>query len=182
MKSVRGTVACSRGGAYLAALLTLSVLSAIGLTLVGVTTTEFRIGANERSVQRAFYAAGAGLDAALARALGQGDYGAAQLSLNGPDSPVGVDLHYLVESGPFYPIHESSCDLCRVDAAGSYSEPRFHRYRFVVTATAQHPAGPGVRHLARKTVTTLLDVEPWTVPAAAYLPLAEPAQLAGVRF
>jgi Tfp pilus assembly protein PilX len=49
-----------RGSAYLIALLALTVLTILGLALVLITQTEVQIGANERTLNRDFYAADAG--------------------------------------------------------------------------------------------------------------------------
>ena len=171
-----------RGGAYIATLLALAVLTALGLSVLQSTQIETRIGANERTVQRALFAADAGLAAATARALGSGDYASAVLTLADLDSPPGLGLRHVVESSAFYPIHDSSCDLCDVDAAGSYSESVYRRYRFAITATARRGHDSSTASIARKTVTTLLDVQPWAVPTDAYRPLAHPDELKKIRF
>ena len=49
-----------RGSAYLIALMALVVLTILGLSLVLVTQTEVQVGANERTVNRTFYAADTG--------------------------------------------------------------------------------------------------------------------------
>jgi len=50
-----------RGAALVVAILVLAILTVIGIALMLITSTESRIAANEWSVNRAFYAADAGL-------------------------------------------------------------------------------------------------------------------------
>jgi Tfp pilus assembly protein PilX len=49
------------GSAYLVAILALVVLTIAGLSLALITQTETQIGANEKMVERAFYAADSGI-------------------------------------------------------------------------------------------------------------------------
>ena len=63
MKSADKAVAKSRseeGSSYVIALLALFVLTILGLALVVLTQNEVQIGANERTINRVFYAAEAG--------------------------------------------------------------------------------------------------------------------------
>ncbi|HVT61044.1 MAG TPA: pilus assembly PilX N-terminal domain-containing protein [Thermoanaerobaculia bacterium] len=57
------------GSAYIVALLVLVVMTIVGLALTLVTQTEVRIGANERTANRSFYAADSGLNVAVAANL-----------------------------------------------------------------------------------------------------------------
>ena len=50
-----------RGAALVIAILVLAILTVIGIALMLITSTESRIAANEWSVNRAFYAADAGI-------------------------------------------------------------------------------------------------------------------------
>lgn len=56
-----------RGSAFTVALLVLLVLTISGLALTLMTQTEMRIGANERTTNRSFYAADSGIEVATAR-------------------------------------------------------------------------------------------------------------------
>ncbi len=50
-----------RGAALVVAILVLAILTVIGIALMLITSTEYRIAANEWSVNRAFYSADAGV-------------------------------------------------------------------------------------------------------------------------
>ncbi len=56
-----------RGSAFTVALLVLLVLTISGLALTLMTQTEVRIGGNERTTNRTFYAADSGIEVATAR-------------------------------------------------------------------------------------------------------------------
>ena len=66
-----------RGSAYLITLMVLFVLTTLGLSLSVVTQTEILAGAQERVLERTFYAAESGLELSVARALAEGDFGPA---------------------------------------------------------------------------------------------------------
>ena len=64
-----------RGSAYIIVLLTLVVLTIIGLSLVMVTQTEVQLGANERTINRTFFATDSGIAVSVARHLLEQDDG-----------------------------------------------------------------------------------------------------------
>ncbi|MEM9406166.1 MAG: pilus assembly PilX N-terminal domain-containing protein, partial [Acidobacteriota bacterium] len=57
------------GSAYIITLMVMFALTVIGLGLSLVSQTELLVGSQERSIQRNFYAADSGLNAALAAVL-----------------------------------------------------------------------------------------------------------------
>ena len=62
------------GSAYIIVLLVLIVLAVFGIALSMITQTESQIGSNERTLNRVFYAADAGVERAVARALVAADH------------------------------------------------------------------------------------------------------------
>ncbi len=173
------------GSAYIVALLSLVVLSAIGLGVALVTQTEMQIGANERTVQRAFYAADAGIATSTARALIQADYMAATYSMEDVSPLSGLELRHELDASPFYPIADSPCNLCAINNAGAYSEKAYRRINHAVTVVARRQGKMGTgadTRLSEKMITAMLEVQPWKVGAEAYLPADKPEELKKIKF
>ncbi len=173
------------GSAYIVALLSLVVLSAIGLGVALVTQTEMQIGANERTVQRTFYAADAGVATSTARALIQADYMANTYSMQDVSPLPGLVMRHELDASPFYPILDSPCNLCEINNAGAYSEQAYRRINHAVTVVArrqgQTDTGPDTR-LSEKMITSMLEVQPWKVGTEAYLPADNPEELKKIKF
>lgn len=173
--------ACRQSGsAYIAALLVLVVLTLVGLSLALITQSEMQIGANERVGQRLFYAANSGIAASTARALTNADY----TSTSYPLQDVGSGLSgmvFQVEMSPFFPILDSPCHLCEINHIGSYSERSFRAINHAVTATAARRRSGGSA-LAQKTLTSMIEVQPWRQTPDAYEALTDPAELAKLKF
>ena len=118
--TTRGRPRAEEGSAYLIALLTLVVLTIVGLSLALITQTEMQIGANERTIQKVFYAADAGVAGSVVKALAGFDYQARTITLDDTEGLASLNLHHQVETSPFFPILESPCNLCSVNNAGEY--------------------------------------------------------------
>ena len=58
------------GSAYIVVLLVLVILTIFGIALSLITQTESQVGSNERTLNRVFYAADAGIELAIAQAVG----------------------------------------------------------------------------------------------------------------
>lgn len=171
------------GSAYVAVLLVLLVLSTIAVSLVFVTATEMRIGANERTVQRTLSAAEAGIGVSLARMLVAGDHSEGSYALNGDpgesaDDPARVATR--VELGPLVPLLEAPCNLCQINDAGSYGSSTYTRVN--VASTNRGLRGGGGLALGERTVSAILDVQPVQVPTAAYHALNDPDLPDKVKF
>jgi hypothetical protein len=170
------------GSAYLIVLLALVVLTLLGLTLALMTQSELQIGANERLVQRVFYAADTGIGEATARVLVTGDYDPKTLVLRDPaglSGPSGaLTLGNKVEVSRFLPILDGPCDLCQINQGSDFS-----KINHAVTATATRTgATAGVEQpLASKTLAVMIEIQPWqlSIPARATDDLAE---LEKIRF
>jgi PilX N-terminal len=170
------------GSAYILVLLALVVLTIMGLSLAFMTQTEVQIGANDRVISRVFYAAESGIAAAAAKAIVSADYAAHTYSFKEPGTVPGLDFKSTVEVSPVLPILDSPCNLCEINNAGTYSEKSFRKINHAVTAVATRYAGSGTTPLAQKTLTAMVEVQPWKVSTEAYKPIDDPAQLAKIKF
>jgi len=184
------------GSAYIVALVVLFILTLLGLSLTLVTQTELQIGANERTVTRVFYGADAGISTAIARALVRSDHSGQILNL----SDTGEDFTgnelipgfqageggTRVEVTPFYPILDVPCNLCEVNNAGTYSGRDYRKVNHAVTSRAQRfittDGGTNRRVVAEKSLTTMIEVQPWRVPVQAYDPIDQTTELAKIKF
>jgi hypothetical protein len=174
------------GSAYMIVISSLAVLCLIGLTLIAVTQNEAAIGSSERNANRVFYAADSGIAVATARALVSGAY--TPVTINVPDAVSGspVKASNQIALTPFYPINDQPCNLCEINDAGEYSD---HGYRKInhavtVTATRQAPLGLGGAQttLAQKSLTAMVEIQPWRSSADAYAAAGDPNQLANIKF
>jgi hypothetical protein len=165
------------GSAYIIALMVLVVLSIIGMALALITQTEMQVGANERILQRVFYAADSGLAASTARALVEAEYASRVYELPDADLP-GIPMN--TEVSPFLPIMSAPCNLCEINEGGQYGREPFHKINYGVTAEAVRHTGGGGQ--AMKVLSTLVEVQPWQLNPDALEPLDDPEQLAKLRF
>lgn len=170
-----------RGSAYLVALLALVVLTIVGLALAFITQTENQLGANERTLQRIFYAADAGIDFSLARALANGDTAGRVVEIPEADGNPLIQPVAVIDTSPFLPILEAPCNLCQVNNAGEYGDPGYRKTTYVVTSTASRRVG-GDQIMAQKTVSAMVDVLPQRSAAADYQPVDDPEALAKIRY
>ena len=168
------------GSAYLIALLVLVVLTLFGLSLTLITQTEILIGANDRIVEKTFYAAESGLDLSISRALANGDFGAAFHERQRSEIEAGkqVDIREQVSSSPFFCVGDSPCNLCSINQGRNFAR-RNHVLSVNAARIGNTPSGPAVE-LAAKSVTSMVDVEPMERELGC---LAEmPAANSGFRF
>ncbi len=147
-----------RGSAYLITLLALVVLTILALSLSLVTQTEMRIGANELSIQRVFYAADSGIAASTARALVGSDHSSMTFTVDDAiTGPLGIEQR--VDVSPFLPIGSGYCNLCSINQGSD-----FYQINHAVTAGATREGldlGGNPVSLAAKTVTVMVEVQPW---------------------
>lgn len=180
LRRARPRRAGESGSAYVAALLVLVVLTLVGLSLALITQSEMQIGANERVRQRLFYAANSGIAASTARALTNADYSATTYSLGDPGGRI-AGVGFEVSVSPFLPIHNSPCNLCEINQMGSYGEPAFRSINHAVTSTAVRRR-LGNAALAQKTLSSMVQVQPWPETTEASAALNDPEELAKLRF
>jgi Tfp pilus assembly protein PilX len=168
------------GSAYIIALVVLAILSIVGLSLAFITQSEMQVGSNERTASRVFYAADSGISAATAAALVSADYRPKTYTFTEPNAVPGLGIKHQVQVSPFYPLLDAPCNLCEINNAGTYNEHSYRKINHGVTATAVRIGGGTT--LAQKTLTAMVEVQPWKANLDAYLPINDPAQLAQIKF
>ena len=161
------------GSALLLALFTLTLLTVLGLSVSAVTESEMLIGANERTLQRVFYAADSGVHLASARAVVENDR-----------RPVtagsGLLIQNRIEISPFLPILAAHCNLCQINSPGTYDDTDLFAVNHAVTVGATR-TGAGGEVLAQKTVSAMLEYQPWRMSVDVELD-RDPAAIAKIRF
>lgn len=175
------------GAAFVIVLTVLVALTLIGLTLAFTTQTELQIGGAERATNRVFYAADTGISVASARALVAGAY--APVVFNLKDSLAGspISNQNSVSVSAFYPINDQPCNLCQINNAGDYSSSSYRKINHAVTVVATRLAGPAASTtptttIAQKTLTTMMEFQPWQASADAYAAANNPTELANIKF
>jgi hypothetical protein len=172
------------GSAYLVALIGLVLLTLLGLTLSVITQTEMRMGANERVLQRVFYAADSGFGVSVSRALVQGDFSGKLYTLPDPSSPPSFDFRHSVDVTPLVPVLSAPCNLCQINNAGTYGAKQYHKISHAVAVDAQRIGGdidnPGL--VAQKSLSAMIDIQPLESTPDSHLVIEDTAQMAKVRF
>jgi hypothetical protein len=172
------------GSAYLVALMGLVVLTLLGLTLSIITQTEMRMGANERVLQRVFYAADSGFGVSVSRALVQGDFTGKTFNLPDPSSPAAFDFRHSVAVTPLVPVLSAPCNLCQINNAGTYGAKQYHKISHAVAVDATRVGGeldnPGL--VAQKALSAMIDIQPLESTPDAHLVIEDAEQMARVRF
>ena len=169
-----------RGSAYIIALLALVTLTMLGLAAALVTQSEMQVGANERVINRVFYAADSGISTATARALVESSYTPHTYATR--DKPGTITLQNQVRVSAFFPILDGPCNLCEINNAGTYSEKAYRKINHAVTATAARMSLDASSTLAQKVVAAMIEVQPWKANVEAYTPINDPDQLKELRF
>lgn len=168
-----------RGSAYLIVLMVLFVLTTLGLSLSVVTQTEILAGAQERVIERTFYAAESGLELSIARALADANFGPVLHERTRSELEQGqlMPIRERVQSSTFFCLGDTPCNLCSVNQGRSYTR-RNHLLAVNASRVAQGDA-PEVT-LGRKNLSSMVDVEPYqaVVDCLADMPEAK----TGYRF
>lgn len=157
-----------QGSAYIFALLILVVLTLIGLSLALISSTEMQVGANERLIQRTFYAADAGVGLSAARILVTSSYEEGSWQMNPAPGRTDVLVRNQVTLGPQIPLLEAPCNLCEINNSGSYNERAYRRANIVVTSLGERVTLDGSTQIANNTIAANLDIQPWKVATRAY--------------
>lgn len=174
--------AAARGSAYVITLLALVVLTILALSLTLITQSEMQIGTNERIIQRIFYSADAGIAVSIARALVTNDFSERTLILDEIDSGPLLSFSHQIDISSLVPILDSPCNLCEINNAGTYSENAYRKIGHAVTVTAVRVGGPENTRTAAKTLSAMIDLQPWKDPPQAYLPIDDEDALAKIKF
>lgn len=149
------------GSAYLIALMVLFVLTTLGLSLAVVTQTEILAGAQERVLERTFYAAESGIELSIARALADGNFGPAVHERSRSELEQGklMPIRERVQSSTFFCLGDTPCNLCSVNQGRSYAR-RNHLLAANASRLAPGEGGNEVT-LGRKALSSMVDVEPF---------------------
>jgi Tfp pilus assembly protein PilX len=153
-----------RGSSYVIALLALFVLTILGLALVVMTQNEVQIGANERTINRVFYAADSGLAIEAAKALTSRDYTPTTVTM--PESTPGGGTNTISETvsiTAMVPVAISRCNWCPSNANG---QPQYFKVVQVVNATSDRIASTGTTttNLGEKVLGVMYEFQPWPSP------------------
>ena len=168
------------GSAFVLALFSLLILTLLGLSVSAVTESEMLVGANERTLERVFYAADSGIHLASARALVNNDRRPITLVFDDSPRPSSVKIQNRIDISPFLPILAAHCNLCQVNSPGSYESTDLYAVNHAVTVGATR-AGEGGEVLAQKTVSAMLEYQPWKMTIDVDLD-SDPAAIAKIRF
>jgi hypothetical protein len=172
------------GSAYLIALLGLVVLTVLGLALSLVTQTEMKLGANERTLQRIFYAADAGFSSAVSRAMVQADFQGRVFELPDYGSSAAFNYRHNVDVSAFFPLLTAPCNLCQINNAGTYGTKQYFKISHAVSSQAQRVGGTDAdpTTVAEKTLSTMIDIQPTESTPEAHLAISDPEQVSRILF
>jgi hypothetical protein len=183
-----GRRANEHGGAFIAVLLALVVLSILGLSLALVTQSEVQIAVNELGAQRTFYGSDSGVHLAIARVLTVSSSvdnatvtavtpmsfvlpevrHVVQPGGSGPLATMTVPFAQRVEVTPFVPIRGTYCDMC----PAAYGEVQLMNVNHAVVATADRvgwteadgtPVEDAISE-AHKQLFLMIGLQPWWPP------------------
>lgn len=178
----RGPRRSEAGSAYLVAILALVVLTIVGLALALITQTEMQIGANERSIERAFYAADSGIALATARTLVTRRPAWSEIYRLEDPPGAGLTLEHLVEVSPFHPINFGYSNLSSINQEGEAGGKNFYHVNHAVTSVATRRMPGTESPLAERSVTAMIAFDPWDPGIGAFQAIEEEAQLAKIKF
>lgn len=181
MNSRRSPRAAETGSAYLVAILALVVLTIAGLSLALITQTETQIGANEKMIERAFYAADSGIAISTARALVNNDKSATLYRLEDPEGP-GFRLEHLVDVSPFYPISYGPCNLCDIANQGQNGGQNYWRVDHAITSTAVRRVPVTEIPIAERALTAMVELQPVRFSPDDSRAALEPNQLEKIKY
>ncbi len=105
------------GSAYVLTLIVLLVLTLLGLVLALITQSEVEVGANERTINRAFYSAEIGLTASVANYLYNNSRAPVDVTLMDPSSAT-FGAH--VQVSPMLQINVGPCNMCEINQGGDF--------------------------------------------------------------
>ena|SRR5690349_13562873 len=163
---IRRAARGEEGSAYIVALMALVVLTILGLALAFITQTEVQIGANEKTANRTFYAADAGIEVAAAQALASNRYTPTTIVLNQTD--VGdARAADRVRISQMTTVARALCDWCPRNVGST----RFLTIHNAVTATSERITWTGsdappadASLLASKTLSVMYEFSPMPDP------------------
>jgi Tfp pilus assembly protein PilX len=164
LPTVRPRRSGENGSAYILVLLVLVILTMVGIALTFVTQTEVQLGANERSINRTFYAAHSGVHVAVARVLVDRNYAPATFTLNSTEQDNAVatptsdaSFQDVVQIQPVVAVHDTPCNYCQVNVGKTFS---YVTHAVSVTATRTGTGGATEVQLASQRVMSMVGIQP----------------------
>jgi type IV pilus assembly PilX-like protein len=144
------------GSAYILVLLVLLVLTLLGLVLAFITQSEVEVGANERTVNRVFYGAEAGVTVAVTNLLIANDRRGLTLTFMDPGSTT-LGTHVVIPA--MTEINSGPCNLCEINQGNDYQAIT---HDVQVTATRFGVDGGGHETvLATKNLQLMVEFQPF---------------------
>lgn len=143
------------GSAYVLVLIVLLVLTLLALVLALITQSEVEVGSNERTINRVFYSAEAGVTASVAAFLYGNSREGFEMTFLDPGSTV-FGTH--VEVAPMNQVNYGPCNLCEVNQNTQYVNVTHE-----VSATATRfgkDANGNETVLARKRLDLMVAIQP----------------------
>lgn len=154
------------GSAYIVTLMVLFVLTALGLSLTLITSTESTIGSQERTIQRTFFAADSGLQLALAATMSRNDCNARCVNVE-DDSTDLYNANGLVdqiELTKMAALADHPSSLTQVND----TEFRNIQHWVASRATRVVPDNPDPIPVGQRTVAQMFSLDPWVSPLTCY--------------
>ncbi len=155
-----------QGSAYLLTLMSLVVLTIVGLTVSFVTSTESQLSANERTMQESFYSSDSGMALSTAKGLWRNDQRTFTFVMNRRqrgNSDLWVANRVCVST--LQPISSQPCNLCEINQGAA-----FENVNHGVTAFAERVAWENATEamppadaeaVARRTTGKMVEFQPW---------------------
>jgi len=151
-----GRSSAESGSAYVLVLLVLLVLTLLGLVLAFITQSEVEVGANERTVNRVFYSAEAGINVGVTSLLIANDRSAKTLTFMDAGSTT-LGTHVAIPA--MVEINTGPCNLCEINQGSNYQNITND---VQVTATRFGVDGAGVETvLATKNLDVMVECQPF---------------------
>lgn len=146
------------GSAYVLVLLVLLVLTLLGLVLAFITQSEVEVGANERTVNRVFYAAEAGVSVAVTDLLISNNHQPLNLTFMDPGSTT-LGTHVAIPA--LTQVNAGPCNLCEINQNNNQYMSITNDVQ--VTATRFGVASGGAETvLATKNLELMVEFQPFS--------------------
>jgi Tfp pilus assembly protein PilX len=166
LQRARRAARSESGSAYIIALLALFVLTILGLALVVITQNEVQIGANERTINRVFYAADSGLEVQSAKYLLSQGHDFTLTNFTMAESNPGAatnNIAEVIKVTAMVPLTVDRCDWCPANAGNTQN----YKVSTLVNATADRLAWVGAgpppataTNLGEKTIGVVYEFQP----------------------
>jgi hypothetical protein len=158
-----------QGSAFILVLMALVVLTILGLGLALITQTEYQLGANDRSINRTFYAADSGGSVGLTYVMVNHDRTPRTVLMNDKRTVGGGSTQSQSVLSPYAPIGAAPCNLCSVSTPSqTYGAGNLYNSQNVVTAYGSYAttsSSGASSAAAQRNAFFWLDVQPFVMTA-----------------